>query len=94
MHDIFKGQKSFAGITRQEAGDVLSGVHALIDELEFDTISAAIDKPALTASKFSNYDVLETAYEFLIERFNNFSRRTENKGLVRIDKTSNKARMF
>ena len=94
VHDIFKGQKSFAGITRQEADDMLSSVYTLINELEFDTISVAIDKPALTASKFSNYDVLETAYKFLIERFNNFLRRTENKGLIRIDKTSNKAHVL
>ena len=38
----------------------------------------------------SHYDILETAYKFLIERFDKFLRKTENKGVVRIVRTSNK----
>ena len=94
VHDIFKGQKSFVGITLQEVRDMLFGVYTLINKLEFSTISIAIDKSALAASRFSDYDVLETAYKFLIERFDNFLQRTENKGLIRIDKTSNKTNVL
>lgn len=58
--------------------------------MEFDIISVAIDKKKLLDSRFKNYDVLQTAYIFLVERFDKFLRKKSNKGMIRIDATSNK----
>ena len=58
--------------------------------MEFDTITIAIDKCKLRNSKFKNWNILRTAYTFLVERFDLFLTRKENKGMLRIDLTSNK----
>lgn len=91
VHDIFKGKKEFKGIKEKQINDFLTSIYNLVNELEFSVISVAIDKPTLQTSKYSNYDVLETAYKFLVERFDNYLRRTENQGIIRIDRTSNKS---
>ena len=58
--------------------------------MPFSTISVAIDKHELLNSKYKKYDVLETAYIFLVERFDKFLTKEQNKGIMKIDKTSNK----
>lgn len=90
VHDIYKGKKEFLGITLPEIDSILNELYTMINSLEFSTISVAIDKPALAASGYSHYDILETAYKFLVERYDKFLRKTENKGVIRIDRTSNK----
>lgn len=89
-HDIYKGKNKFLGITPSQIDTILTSLYTIINNLNFSTISVAIDKPALMKSKFSNYDVLETAYKFLVERFDKYLRRTENMGIIRIDKTSDR----
>ena len=44
----------------------------------------------LLESKYKDWDVLETGYTFLVERFDKFLRKSNHKGIIRIDKTSNK----
>ena len=70
--------------------EILDKLYTVISDIRFSITSVAINKPNLLTSKWNNYDVLETGYTFLIERFDKFLRRTNNKGIVRIDKTSNK----
>lgn len=94
VHDIYKGKREFLGITLKEVDSILTKVYSLINDLNFNTISVAIDKPALIKSKYSNYLVLETAYKFLVERFDKFLRRTDNQGIIRIDRTSNKSNIM
>ena len=91
VHDIYKGKKEFLGITLPEIDSILTELYTMINSLEFSTISVAIDKPSLAISSYSHYDILETAYKFLAERYDNFLRKTENKGVIRIDRTSNKS---
>lgn len=91
VHDIYKSQKDFYGITKQQSLNILDSLYSELFKTQFSITSVAIDKPTLKNSKFSNYDILETGYTFLIERFDKFLRRTNNKGIIRIDKTSNKS---
>lgn len=91
VHDIYKGKNDFYGLKLERRMKILDELYASISNIRFSITSVAIDKPNLLNSKWSDYDVLEKGYTFLIERFDNFLRRTNNKGIVRIDKTSNKS---
>ncbi|MEM4377661.1 MAG: DUF3800 domain-containing protein [Candidatus Nitrosotenuis sp.] len=91
IHDIYKGQKAFYSISLSEIKTVLTNIYTSLNNLQFSIISVAINKPELLRSKYYNYDILETAYTFLIERFDNFLSKNNNKGIIRIDKTSNKS---
>ena len=90
VHDIYKGKNDFYGIKLEKRREILDKLYTALSNIRFSIISVAIDKQNLLDSKWSNYDILETGYTFLIERFDKFLRRTNNKGLVRIDRTSNK----
>lgn len=91
MHNIYKGKREFAGITPSEIQDTLSGVYRSLLQVDFSTITIVIDKKRWILSKHFKYDILQSAYTFLIERFEKFLQKNSNKGLVRIDKVSNKS---
>lgn len=90
VHEIYKGKKEFYGLTPTEIKTILDDLYSTLSTIRFSTIIVGIDKSTLKNSEFSDYDILETGYTFLIERFDKFLRRTNNKGIIRIDKTSNK----
>ena len=91
VHDIYKGKNDFYGlITKEEGKVILDKLYTTISTIEFSVTSVAIDKVSLRESKYSDYDILEKGYTFLVERFDKFLRRTNSKGIIRIDKTSNK----
>ena len=90
VHEIFKGKKEFYGLTPVQIKEILDELYNTITKIPFSTISVVIDKPKLKDSEFKDWDILETGYTFLIERFDKFLRRTNHKGIIRIDKTSNK----
>ena len=89
-HDIYKGHKDFFGISKSEVHESLHGLYASLLDIDFSTISIVIDKKALLCSRYSDYDVLGTAYTFLIERFDNFLHKSGEKGMLRLDRTSGK----
>ncbi len=90
VHDIYKGQKEFSGITLGEIQETLDCLYGSFLDVDFSTITIVIDKERWFNSKHFKYDVLQSAYTFLVERFERFLQKNNSKGLIRIDKVSNK----
>ncbi len=76
---IYKGHKDFYGISKDEARKSLDMLYTSLQDINFSTILIVIDKKALLCSPYNDYDVLETAYVFLIERFDKFLQKKERK---------------
>lgn len=90
LYDMYKGKKEFYGLTPQEIKIILDDLYDELRKIHFSIISIVINKQDLKTSKYAHYDILETGYTYLIERFDKFLRRTNNKGVIRIDKMKNK----
>lgn len=90
VHDIYKGCKTFRGITPNEIQKTLNGLYKSFLGMDFSVIVVAIDKERWFNSNYLRYDVQKSAYTFLIERFDKYLQRNNSKGLIRIDRTSNK----
>ena len=90
VHDIYKGKKEFEGVATCEIQQVLDDLYGSFKDINFSTITIAIDKKRWFKSKYSKYDMLKSAYTFLVKRFDKFLQKNNSKGMVRIDKTSSK----
>ena len=90
VHDIYKGKQAFRGITPNEIQKTLDGLYGSFLSMDFSVIVIVIDKTRWFDSSYSRYDVQQSAYTFLIERFDRYLQKTCNKGLIRIDRTSNR----
>lgn len=88
VHDIYKGKNVFYGLSKQQKYDLLDNVYSTIEKLDLTIITIAIDKTKLKI-KYPHYKIAETAYKFLIERFDKFLGEKDNKGVIRIDRTTN-----
>ncbi len=90
VHHIYKGDKAFRGITHNEIQKTLKGLYGSFLDMDFSVIVVVIDKEKWFNSTYLEYDVQQSAYTFLIERFDKYLQRKDSKGLIRIDRTSNK----
>lgn len=78
------------GITPSEVQKTLSGLYESFLDMNFSVIVIVIDKGRWFDSNYRRYYVQQSAYTFLIERFDKYLQKNNSRGLIRIDKTSNK----
>lgn len=67
-HDIFKAKGDFVKLTLPHKKRLLHELYTTINGLEITTISVIIDKESLKTN-FPTWKVFNTAWTFLIERF-------------------------
>jgi Protein of unknown function (DUF3800) len=90
VHDIYKGQNEFSGVTLPRKYEILGHLYKMIDNLPISVISVGIDKAELV-SKYPHWDIFKAAWTFLTERFDNYIIENDsriNKGIIIVDKSS------
>jgi len=84
-YEIFKRQKTFVKITRQQSESILDNLYKLIEDLPIAVISVGINKNKIQNKQFN---ILKYAWKFLVERFDRYlSENDPDQGMIRIDET-------
>ena len=87
LQHIFKGRGKFFGLNLSQKLSLLNPLYSTLHNLPFTVISVAIDKQRFT-QKHSAREILDYGHMLLIERFNSFLVEKDNKGIIRIDRTT------
>ncbi|MGC1132043.1 MAG: DUF3800 domain-containing protein [Nitrososphaeraceae archaeon] len=90
VHDIYKSQPPFSGLTLEKKYEILDSLYTFIGGLPICVISVGIDKVELIQN-FSHWNIFNAAWTFLIERFNNYIHDKGgriNRGIFIVDKSS------
>lgn len=91
LYDMFNCIKKFEGLTDQRKWDLINKLYDAIDTLPMTTISACINKEKLVYEhKKPEKKIIEMAYTIILERFQMFLQDTVSKGMIRIDRTTDK----
>jgi hypothetical protein len=90
VHDIFKGQNEFSGLTLPRKYELLGHLYGMIETLPITVILVGIDKVRLV-SEYPQWDIFKAAWTFLTERFDRHIIDNDmrvNKGIIIVDKSS------
>lgn len=87
LHHIFKGRGKFFGLSLPQKLALLNPLYSTLHNLPFTIISIVIDKQKFV-QKHNARDILDYGYMLLVERFDNFLVENNNKGIIRIDRTT------
>ena len=87
LQHIFKGRGKFFGLNLSQKLSLLNPLYSTLHNLPFTIISVAINKQRFTKNHFVR-EILDYGHMLLIERFNSFLVEKDNKGIIRIDRTT------
>lgn len=89
VYDMYNSYGDFEDLHNPRKQEIIDELYRTINQLPVTIISVGIDKWRFMLEGFyDRYGILDMAYKMLIERFDNFLRGTQEKGLVRIDRTT------
>ena len=87
LQHIFKGRGKFFGLNLSQKIALLNPLYSTLHNLPFTIISIAIDKQKFI-QKHHAREILDYGHMLLVERFDNFLVEHDNKGIIRIDRTT------
>ncbi len=91
-HDIFKSREEFTRITLETKYQLLNNLYNTVSNLDITTISVIINKKLLK-EQYPTWKVFNTAWTYLIERFDKHIEcgdHANEGGIVKIDKSTSK----
>jgi len=85
---MYKGKGKFVGVNPVERMNLLNSLYAVIQNLSFTAIVIGIDKAKFIARHSDPNEILDFGHILLVERFDKFLEEHNNKGIIRIDRTT------
>ena len=82
-----KVKKDFNGLNLNQKTALLNPLYDTINKMTCTTIAIVIDKNKFV-KRHHPTEILEYGYMLLVERFDNFLRENNNKGVIKIDKST------
>jgi len=91
LHDMFNCQNRFEDMSQQEKWSLIDNLYQTVSALPMTIISSCINKYKFIRKYGSLEDkIIDYCYVMLVERFQMFLQDNNNKGIMRIDKTTDK----
>ena len=88
VYNIYKGKEEFFGLNRQAKLNLLTPLYDVINNLPFVGIVIGIDKQKFIQRHSDPNEILDYGHMLLVERFDKFVEGKNNKGIMRIDRTT------
>ena len=88
LQQLFKAKGKFFGLTQSQKLALLNSLYSTISGLPFIGIVIGIDKQKFVSKHSDPNDILDYGHMLLVERFDNFLVEHDEKGIIRIDRTT------
>ncbi len=90
-HDIYQSKNDFSSLNLIKKQEILNALYKMINTLNITIISIVINKELLK-SQYPSWKVIDTAWIYLIERFDKFLEcNDEINGSIKIDKSTHRS---
>jgi len=94
VYDMWKARNSFFGLSIPQKTALVDSLYNTISGLSCTIIAVRIDKQEFIQHHSNPAEILDYAYMLLVERFDNFLVENDEKGIIRIDQTTEPIEAF